>query len=574
MSSCRATNANPAALHAGSQLYLGRPIVLLPREPQVVSRHHECSGMRPSLRWYQAEAVNAICQSLDSGKRTLYVLATAAGKTTVFSEVARRYLDGRRVLVLAHRKELVYQAAERLQQMTGIRPGIEMAEEWSSIEDRIVCGSLQTVMKRLERWDRDHFGLVIGDELHHFPALTYRKVWDYFQAMKLGCTATPDRGDKKAMGQIVDHVAYTFDIIQGIEQGYLVPIIGKMVQVNEIDLSNVSKSAGDLQAGQLDEVMVKNVEGVISKTLELEPDRQGVWFWPGVASAEAANDRLNALRPGSSGFVCAATPPQERAELFRDFRSKKIQHLHNVGIATEGVDIPSADMVVMARPTLSRALYTQCAGRGLRVLPGLVDGIPGKQGASERRALIAGSAKPNCVILDFVGNSGKHTLVTPEDILGGDFTEEEKRLAKKLAKEKPGADVIENLIAARAQLKAAMAKMRSKVKAQVEMFDPFKASPKPVQVPPMNPHQRKTLERMRFNQDDLKGLDQEGAAKLIKKFQFRASRGLASHPQLKVLKKYGVTKENLYVKDASKMIDYIASTGWKPDAAVLKRMGG
>jgi len=534
---------------------------------------------RPTLRWYQAEAVEAIMRELDAHPSTLLIAATGSGKTQMFSEVALRYLERGRILAMAHRKELVYQAAERLHLVTGIQPQIEMADEWSGANADIVCGSLQTIIKRLERWEPDHFALVIFDEAHHSLAKSFRKPLERFTGAKhLGVTATPDRGDKKALGQLWRSVAYSFDIVDGIEHGYLVPIKGRSVTIQEIDLSGVQKTAGDLQAGQLDEVVASGVEGIVKKTLELEPNRQGIWFFPGVKSAELACDRINSIKPGSAAFICGATPPEERDQIIKDFRNGRVTHLCNCQVATEGFDAPTASMVVIGRPTLSRALYAQMVGRGLRVLPGIVDGIDSKEHAMLRRDNVQGSAKPDCVVFDYCGNSGKHTLVTPEDLLGGDYSAEEVKLAKKKAKEAPGTDVGANLKAAREELKAAMAAMRSKVKAQVDNFDPFKITgTKPVEGdgPPINPHQRKTLkDSFKLTEPELKGLTQDGAAKLIRSLATRRKLGLASHAQCRVLSKNGVTRTNISFRTASKLIDYIASTNWRPDPEMLKRLGG
>lgn len=796
---------------------------------------------RPSLRWYQEEAVNAIMSRFETDRSTMLVAATGAGKTQMFSEVALRFLSKGRVLVLAHRKELVHQAAARLHLVTGIQPDIEMAEEWSGSRADIVCASLQTIIKRLERWERDHFALIVFDECfpagtlvdgrpiesirvgdsvasvchktgvmqrrsvvrlfekqahhlvklrygatsltctgnhpvfvkgrgyveaqtispgdllcvrkgihlgsleagdlqrrvsrcevignydahqpsalqsdeagglqgeaarhtqshraqtasprrerswndetpgeptggpglrmgargncedretkargstdplqagpraqgaddlhrggrgepqflrqegsrpeedsvfewvrvdciesvqcgsdgttvynlevegshtyfandtlvhncHHSIATSFRKPLEYFASAKLlGVTATPDRGDGKAMGKFFQSVAYTFDIVDGIQQGYLVPIKGRTVTVEEINLSGVQKSAGDLQVGQLDEAMVEGVEGIVSKTLELEPDRQGIWFFPGVKSAELACDRINALKPGSAAFVCGETPPEERDQIVGSFRRGTVQHLCNCQVATEGFDAPSASMVVIGRPTLSRALYAQMVGRGLRVLPGVVDGHDSKDLADFRKKQVAESPKPDCVVIDFCGNSGKHTLVTPEDLLGGDYSDEEKKEAKRLSKENPGTDVIANLQKARSEIKAMMSKLQSQVKATVQAFNPFEAFKldRAGGGPPINPHQRDALAKFKVKPAEMDGLSQEAAAKLIRTLGTRMKLGLASVRQLDVLKKHGVTQTNIRFRTASQAIDYIASTGWKPDPVVLARM--
>jgi superfamily II DNA or RNA helicase len=539
--------------------------------------------MRPQLRAYQADAVAAIHKSLETNRSTLLVAATGSGKTQMFSEVASDYLaKGKRILCLAHRKELVQQAADRLELVTGEQVDIERAEFFASNRARIVCASLQTIVqqRRLERWDPDHFGLIIFDEAHHSVSPTFRKPLDYFASAKvLGVTATPDRGDEKALGKLFDDVAFVFDIVNGIEQGYLVPIRGQSVRVEEINLSSVSKTAGDLAIGELDDEMVKHIEGIVQKTLELEPGRQGIWFFPGVKSAELACDRINALLPNSCAFVSGETPKEERDEIMKGFKNGRYSHLTNCQVATEGFDAPTADLVVIGRPTLSRALYAQMVGRGLRVLPGLVDHLVDGDAAVERRAAVAGSTKPYCAVVDFAGNAGKHTLIAPEDLLGGDYSDEEVKLAKKVAKECPGQDVLANLEAARKELKAMMAKLQSKVKATVVEFSPFKvlAMSEPDTGmekfrEDMSPNQAEMLAKFNVKPAQMKGLSKLEAQKLIGTLQKRRNLGLCSLNQLHVLQKYCTPPTNLPFSQASKAMQYVADSKWQPDREVLQKM--
>jgi superfamily II DNA or RNA helicase len=378
-------------------------------------------------------------------------------------------------------------------------------------------------------------------------------------------------------------VAFVFDIVNGIDQGFLVPIVGKSVQIDDINLSVIGKTAGDLAAGELDDEMVRHVEGIVTKTLELEPDRQGIWFWPGVKSAELACDRLNAIRPGCCAFVSGETPKEERDVIIRDYKRGVFQHLSNCAVVVEGTDIPSANMVVMGRPTLSRAFYAQAVGRGLRPVPGLVDVIEGKEGAEQRRALIAGSNKPNCAVIDFHGNAGRHTLVTPEDILGGDYSDEEVKLAKKVAKEAPGSDVIANLEAARRELKAMMAKLQSKVKATVQQFDPFTLlgtdHPDPNKErfrEPMTAQQKESLKKFNIKDKQMENLSHIEAAKLIQRLAHRRRLGLCSLNQLATLKKFCDCPTNLTFRKASQAMTYLTETArWStaPEhRAVLNQM--
>ena len=393
-------------------------------------------------------------------------------------------------------------------------------------------------------------------------------------------TATPDRGDEKALGQVWGDVAGVWDIVQGIEDGYLVPIKALSVRVEEIDLSHVGKTAGDLAVGELDEEMVKGIEGIVQKTLELEPNRQGIWFFPGVKSAELAAERIRALGQ-SCAFVCGETPKEERDEIMRGFREGRYSHLSNCQVATEGFDAPSADMVVIGRPTLSRALYAQMVGRGLRTKPGCVDGVADADSVVQRRALVRDSSKPDCCVIDFAGNSGKHCLVTPEDLLGGDYSEEEVKLAKKAAKEGVPGDVLENLAAARRELKAMVAKLQSKVRATVTQFDPFSvlhmAAPEERQERFREPATSGQLERLKASfkvkEERLKGLSKLEASKLLGTLQKRRNLGLCSLNQLACLQRYCDPPINLTFRQAAKAMTYVAETsGWNPDRAVLQAM--
>lgn len=532
--------------------------------------------MKP--RYYQEDAERAIYRSHETNRSTLVVMATGLGKSVLFSQVAKHYLSKGRVLCLAHRKELVEQAAAHLERSTGEQVDIEQAELWCSIRAKVVSASIQTLTadRRLERFPPDHFSLVIADEAHHYTSKSFRKILDYFTGAKvLGVTATPDRGDEKALGQVFDDVSYVMDIVDGIESGYLVPIVGQSVFVESIDISNVSTSQGDLALGELDDAMARSVEGVIHEGLKLSGDRQGVWFWPGVKSAELAFERLSALGQ-KVGFVYGETDKEERRNIVNLYKRGELQHLVNCAVFTEGFDAPSTSMIAMARPTKSRALYAQCCGRGTRVLPGLVDDLHGPEHSDARRALIAASEKPTMLLLDFYGNSGRHSLCTPQDVLGGDFTEEEVKLAKEKAKEMPGEDVLANLRAARAQLKAMMASMRSTVKAQVAQFDPFSVFNMKHQAqeerfsPPATPAQIASLEKFGIKKDEAARMTRVEATRLIGTSIKRMNLGLASYKQLRLLQKHGIHETRIGFKKASAAIQYIADSGWRPDPTKLQ----
>lgn len=540
------------------------------------------------LRHYQAEACEAVLSGFEEYRSQLVVMATGCGKTVLFSALARMWPG--KVLVLCHREELVTQAQASLERMTGEQVDIEQAGRQASIFARLVVASVDTIkqQKRLDRFGRDHFGLVIFDEAQHSVAATFRRPLDYFSGAKvLGVTATPDRGDEKALGKVFENVAYCFDIREGIDQGYLVPIIGRQVELGEIELDGVATVAGDLAKGQLDEVMLRAVEGIVKKTIELEPDRQFVCFFPGVKSGEYAAERFNALIPGSAGFVSGNTLPHERRRIVAEFREGRLKYLSNCMIFTEGFDAPATSGIVMARPTKSRSLYAQCIGRGTRALGGLLDGIPGREGAADRRALIAGSRKPNMCVLDFVGNSTKHALVTPEDLLGGDYSDEEVQLAKKKAKGADGANPVAMLEEARKELQRVAAAIKSKVAAQARMFDPFAVLEVDLtsttredmrwgRQPPTE-RQMEALVRMKLPKEALKNISQREARKLLAERSRRHDAGLATYAQLGHLKKYGIDNPNVSFEAAGRALTYIASQGWstsKVDPLILGAMIG
>lgn len=523
------------------------------------------------LRYYQEEAKQAAEEALSRVRSALIVMATGTGKTTVFGSIAGDWPGD--VLVLAHREELIAQAAQRLERMTGEAVGIEKGPEISSGE-RLVVASFDSMSEaRCKRLGASRFSLIICDECHHALAPTYRKVLEFFMAggaKLLGVTATPDRGDEKALGQMFEEVAYLFDIADAIEAGYLVPIEGHLITVEAVDLSGVDTRLGDLVQGQLDVVMVEAVEGIVKETLRLAASMRGIVFWPGVKSAELADLRFNALDPGSSCFVHGKTNKYERPEIVAAFKRGETRLFNNVAVATEGFDDPTIEFVGVGRPTKSRNIHCQICGRGLRPLPGVVDHIPGKERAAERRAAIAASAKPVCHIFDFVGNSGRHALMAPEDLLGGNYSESEVELAKKKAKEKGGGNALANLEAARAELRAIAAKAQSKVKSTVRKFDPFEAlgiehdqKSQRFGYRPATEAQRESLLRMGFKENQLTELSKYDASKLLDERARRHQAGLASYKQMSILGKYGVTDKSLEFPRASRAIDYISANGWK-----------
>ena len=371
----------------------------------------------------------------------LLVAATGLGKTVMMGGLARNWPMGR-VMMLSHRFELNQQALKSFEWICQEPVDLEQADyraDQKANPDRIVVASVQTLNAkrkgkyRMERFNPNDFGLILIDEAHRSAAATYRRVIEYFKQNSnckiVGVTATPDRLDKVGLGTVFDKVACNLDISWGIENGWLVPPKQIFVHIAGLDLSQIRTVGGDLDEKQLAKVveqennlheMAKPIVDVCGK------DKQAIVFTASVGHAHRISEMIRDYYQRSFGFVDSSTAvsldgslsPQDpkRRQIVRDFKEGRIQFLCNCGVATEGFDAPNVKVVAIGRPTKSRALYVQMLGRGTRPIPGIVEGL---NGADERRRVIADSEKPNCLIMDFVGQSGRHSLVCSTDILAG-----------------------------------------------------------------------------------------------------------------------------------------------------------
>ena len=558
---------------------------------------------RGGLRYYQRDGVSAALDQLTSGecRSTLIVAATGTGKTQTFCTIGHEWASGR-VLIMAHRSELIQQAAARLESMSsgayinGLDIGIEQAEMRSSSSNRFVVASVQSIYRddRLARLKRDGgFGLIIVDEAHHAPAATYRKVFEAFPEAKiLGVTATPDRSDEKAMGRVFDDVALEYDVQRAIHDGYLVPIKGREVFIESLNLDRVSVVKGDFAKAELDDEVCDSADGMVSELIKMIPPgtKQGIVFCPGVKTAHYMAERLNNVQPNLAAAIDGKTDILERKSIVERFRKGEIQWLTNCMVATEGFDAPSVGVVVCARPTKSRALYAQMVGRGTRVLPGVIDGLNDQEQATQRRDAIAQSDKPHMLVVDFVGNSS-HSLCSPAELLGGKYSDDEKKQAKKLddAQKEKGDEVdhLANLEEARKLLKAiAKARGHAKTTSRVRNFSPFAElgyNPEEdrkycarFERKPMSEKQRAALMKMGIPPNDLDQLSAHGARQLFKKLNKRREQGLATLNQQKVLQKFGVFDAKLSFKNAGAAMDYLAKQGWgrkgKVDPSTLQKI--
>ena len=528
----------------------------------------------PVLRPYQVEAVNAVERAWEKSNAVLGVMATGGGKTQVACELIRR--RGCRTFVICHRTELVDQAKKRLKQF-GIRAEIEKADSRASVNlgnrSQVVIGTPQTLYARgyarLQRFRPSEFEMLWVDECHHFAgAAKFEGVVKHFKQNPnlkfFGCTATPDRHDNIALAKIFDSVAFDIEIQDLIEQGWLVGIDQRMVRIESLDFSQCRVTAGDFNGRDLADVMEfeKTLLGIADATLQTVGDKRTLVFAVTVKQAERYAEIFNRYRPNSAATVFGKTPDDQRKDVFAKFQDGRIQILVNVGVVTEGVDVPGIEAVVVARPTLSRALYCQMIGRGTRPLPGLVDAHDTPE---KRRSAIAASPKPNLLVLDFKGNALRHKLtITTADVLGGKFSEEAKAKARASVEKKGRGDMLQELLEAEAEVRKGI---KAKAEFRATYVDPFEAFSRHLvkwqgfqQYHKLSAKQRARLIKAGYNPDEMSF---DNAISIHKKLI-----GLTP-AQRGVLRRAGYTEEemaNMAIWDAVKLIDALKKNGWRRPA--------
>ncbi|CAB4178114.1 SSL2 DNA or RNA helicases of superfamily II [uncultured Caudovirales phage] len=419
------------------------------------------------LRDYQKKALDRSLEELCENRSTICVMATGLGKTVVLAAVAQQFTNfSGKALVLAHRSGLIRQNAETIESFTGERCDIEMADEVAGIDfglglvavSKYISSTIQTQSSRsicracrgascdrcdggkryrFQKFDPNEFSLVVLDEAHHATAKSWRTVIDHYgknpDCKFLFLTATPKRSDKVALRNVCESVAFEMGISEGIERGWLVPLRGKHVHVDDLDISKVKKSStGELSDAELEAAMIgdgsplNKVASAIAKE-----GRKAIVFTVGKRHSALMAEALRTVGVRAES-ITEDTPHEDRENWKRMLASDQLDALVGVDVLTEGFDVKQIGLVACVRPTLSVSTMTQMVGRGTRPLSGVVDG---PETPEERKAAIASSAKPDCLVLDFVGNTGRHKLASVFDVLGGDALPEDVRAARKRAKE-------------------------------------------------------------------------------------------------------------------------------------------
>ncbi len=383
------------------------------------------------LRPYQEEAQQAIVEARQRGCRAQLVsLATGLGKTVVIATLPE-LLELRPTdvtLVVAHRDELISQLVDKMRaQNPDAIVGVEKADETASESCNIIVATVQTLTgTRLARFTT-RFGrriaLFVIDEAHHAAAPTYRAILDKIvlkrpDALVIGFTATPQRGDGVELNEIFPDTVYEMDARASIDAGYLVPVRSYAVST-DIDLDGVSSRAGDFVIGQLaDAVDTEERNAAVLEAYEtLTPGMKALVFTASVEHARNVAELFKG-RGIRAEFASGDTPRAERERIVSGFRRDSVDVLVNCGLYLEGFDVPSVQVIINARPTKSTTLYTQVTGRGLRPLDEdayFLSHLPTPQA---RREAIAQSRKPYAIIIDLVDKARRHQLVTLPTLWG------------------------------------------------------------------------------------------------------------------------------------------------------------
>lgn len=512
------------------------------------------------LRPYQEESKRAVFNEWEQGiLKTLLVLPTGTGKTIVFAAITNDCVQkGERVLILAHRGELLEQAADKIKKSTGLECAVEKADE-SCLNSwyRITVGSVQSLMreKRLNQFDKHYFDTIIIDEAHHCISESYQRILDYFSDAKvLGVTATPDRGDMRNLGQVFNSLAYEYTLPKAIKEGYLSPIKALTIPL-KLDLSSVSTQAGDFKASEIGTALDPYLEQIAVEMTKYCTDRKTVVFLPLIKTSQKFRDLLN-----KHGFRAAEVngSSDDRTEILKDFENNKYNVLCNSMLLTEGWDCPDVDCIVVLRPTKVRSLYCQMVGRGTRLSKG----------------------KTHLLLLDFLWHTERHELCHPANLIC-ESPEVSKKMTDNLsensgcpvdieqAAEQAESDVVAQREEALAKQLSEMKKRKRKLVDPLQFEMSIQAEDLANYVPsfgwemmPPSDKQVKALEKLGIFPDQIENAGK--AALLLDRLNKRREENLTTPKQIRFLEGKGFKHVGTWqFETARKLIDRIAANGWK-----------
>ncbi len=510
------------------------------------------------LRPYQANAIQAVSDEFQRGhNHTLVVLPTGTGKTIVFAKVVELNISGgKRALILAHRGELLDQAADKLKFACGLDTALEKAE-YSSLGSRelVTVGSVQTLAqeRRLAKFPRDYFDLIVVDEAHHCMSESYQRILAYFDSAKvLGVTATPDRADQKNLGQFFDSKAYEYTLNQAVRDGYLCPVKAQMIPL-ELDINSVGISGGDYAVGEIGSALEPYLNQISLEMLNYCKGRKTVVFLPLVKTSQRFCELLN-LHGLRAAEVNGNS--KDRDKILKDFDSGEYDVLCNSMLLTEGWDCPSVDCIVVLRPTKVRSLYQQMVGRGMRLSPN----------------------KTELLLLDFLWMTERHDLCRPSALISKD-QDIAVRIDKKMMDKEGGIDLIAaedeaEGDAIREREESLARELEAMRKRQRKLVDPIQyafsiaaadlANYTPTFAWEMSPPTARQIDYLEKHGIFAGQIQNCGMASLIiEKLKNRQIEGLATPKQIRFLERYGFYHVGTWsFEAASKMITRIASNNW------------
>lgn len=510
------------------------------------------------LRKYQKCAVDSVFKKWGEKTRsTMLVCATGTGKTVMMAAVARKAFEGgaKRILLIAHRGELLEQAKDKFEQIVKVKVDIEKASDHAVDGNApLVVGSVQTLARenRLAEWKPNSFDIVMVDEAHHATSDSYKAIIEYFSSAKiLGVTATPDRADRAALGKVFKNIAYEYGIAQAVQDKYLAPIKARMIPL-KLNMTNVGMQSGDFAAGQVGHALDKYLPALADAIKENAENRKVVVFLPLVSTAKRMAKALGAVGMEAREVDGESKNRQETLEWFDS--APKGSVLCNSMLLTEGWDCPSCDCIVVLRITKSRALYTQMVGRGTRLCPE--------------------TKKKDLLLLDFLWQTSKHDLCRPAALVSQDpfvqsaitdisgkedveLTSAVDRVAKDAAEAREM-----SLLTELERVKARRAKMVNPLEFAMSfgIYDFADYCPRlGWETNPATEENKQLLESMGINGE---GISNAQAQKLIGEALYREK--LASPKQIRLLSKYGFKNLRCWSKsEATSMVKRIAANGWK-----------
>ena len=512
-------------------------------------------------RDYQVAAHDAVFHEWKERRSTLLEMATGTGKTIVFSMILQTLAkEGKRGLVLAHRDELIRQAADKLQRATGIHCAIEKADErGDNSMFPVVVASVQTLMrqKRLDRFHPDEFDVVITDEAHHALAASYGRIFARFPGAKmLGVTATPDRGDKRNLGKVFDSIAYSYGLRTAVSEGHLARIRALTVPLR-IDMGKLDTKAGDYDEHQVGDALEPYLAGIADEVANRARDRKALAFLPLRVTSRRFRDLL-AARGIDARHVDGESEDREEVKAWLASPGPKV--CCNAMLFTEGFDEPSIDCVIPLRVTKSRSLYTQMVGRGTRLFPG----------------------KSDLLLLDFLWQTEAHDLCHPCHLVASreetmaQMTEIQETQAAAGVEQMDLLDLeqMANDEEARKRHEALAKALKEQERKKSRLVDPLMLGVmigdadlmdyEPImkwEAAPASPAQLKALERFGVAAETVKCKGH--ASKLMGKMIERSRMGLATVGKLRIIAKYGYEGIGVITdREANAILDNIKRANW------------